>query len=178
MPARRRLLGAAAALLTSPMLAVSRRSRASQSSARVLAFRHTHTGEELSIAYAQGDSYLPQALARVNWFLRDFRTGDVGAIDPQLLDQLHTLAAVTGSHAPYEVISGYRSAATNQALRQKSAGVAEHSLHLDGRAIDIRLADVSLADLRDASISMDAGGVGYYPRSQFVHLDTGPVRRW
>jgi uncharacterized protein YcbK (DUF882 family) len=145
---------------------------------RTLAFRHTHTGEALSIAYAHGDSYLPQALARVNWFLRDFRTEEMRAIDPRLLDQLHALAAVAGSHAPYEVISGYRSTTTNQALRHRGGGVAEHSLHLEGRAIDIRLADVTLADLRDASISLQAGGVGYYPQSQFVHLDTGRVRRW
>jgi uncharacterized protein YcbK (DUF882 family) len=172
------VLGAAAALLTSPILLLSQRSRANQSAVRALSFYHTHTAEALSIAYAQGDSYLPQALVRVSWFLRDFRTGEVGAIDPRLLDQLHVLAAVTGSGAPYEVISGYRSVATNLALRQRGGGVAAHSLHLEGRAIDIRLGNVPLADLRDASISLGAGGVGYYPQSQFVHLDTGGVRRW
>lgn len=175
---RRRIVGAAAALLASPMLVLSRPSRANRGSVRALSFRRTHTGEALSIAYAEGDSYLPQALARVNWFLRDFRTREVGTIDPQLLDQLHALAAVTGSRTPYEVISGYRSTATNQALRRRGGRVAAHSLHLEGQAIDIRLADVSLADLRDASISLRAGGVGYYPQSQFVHLDTGRVRRW
>ena len=177
-PTRRRLLGAAAALLASPILFVSQRSRANQGEERTLSFYHTHTAEALSITYARGDSYLPRAFVQVNWFLRDFRTGEVGAIDPQLLDQLHTLAEVTGSRAPYEVISGFRSVATNQALRQHGGGVAAHSLHLEGRAIDIRLGDVALADLRDASISLGAGGVGYYPQSQFVHLDTGRVRRW
>ena len=96
----------------------------------------------------------------------------------KLLDQLHALATVTGSRAPFEVISGYRSPATNASLRAKSGGVAVHSLHLEGRAIDIRLADVSLADLRDAAISLQAGGVGFYPQSRFVHVDTGRVRRW
>jgi uncharacterized protein YcbK (DUF882 family) len=132
----------------------------------------------LSLAYAAGDAYLSEALARVNWFLRDFRNGESRAIDPQLLDQLHALSAVTGARTPYEVISGYRSPATNELLQRRGGGVATHSLHLEGRAIDVRLADVPLADLRDAATSMRAGGVGYYAQSQFVHLDTGRVRRW
>jgi len=177
-PMRRRLLRAAAGFAATPMLVLAARSYANAPAPRTVSFYHTHTAEALSISYAEGDTYLPQALARVNWFLRDFRNGEVGAIDPQLLDQLHTLAAITGTRSPYEVISGYRSVATNEALRQRSGGVAAHSLHLDGRAIDVRLADVSLSDLRDASMSLRAGGVGYYPQSRFVHLDTGGVRRW
>jgi uncharacterized protein YcbK (DUF882 family) len=144
----------------------------------MLSFHHTHTGEVLSLAYAAGDAYLTDALARVSWFLRDFRNGESKAIDPQLLDQLHTLSAVTGSKASYEVISGYRSPATNELLQRRGGGVATHSLHLEGRAIDVRLADVPLADLRDAATSLRAGGVGFYAQSQFVHLDTGRVRRW
>jgi uncharacterized protein YcbK (DUF882 family) len=167
------------ALLAGPFLAVSRRARAQGASLRTLAFRHTHTGESLAVAYASGDSYLPAALAQVNWFLRDFRNGESRAIDPQLLDQLHALSALTGSRSPFEVISGYRSPATNEALRRHGGGgVATQSLHLEGRAIDIRLADVPLADVRDAALSLRAGGVGYYAQSQFVHLDTGRVRRW
>lgn len=165
-------------MLAGPLLVLSRRARAHGSLLRTLAFRHTHTGESLAIAYASGDSYLPEALARVNWFLRDFRSGESRAIDPQLLDQLHALSALTGSRAPYEVISGYRSPATNEALQRRGGGVATYSLHLEGRAIDIRLADVALADVRDAALSLRAGGVGFYPQSQFVHLDTGRVRRW
>lgn len=160
------------------MLALSRRSFASTSAPRTLAFRHTHTGEQLSIAYAAGDEYFQAALARVSWLLRDFRNGEARPIDVLLLDQLHALVAVTGSRTPFEVISGYRSPATNEALRRRGGGVALHSLHLEGRAIDIRLADVSLADLRDAAISLRAGGVGFYPQSEFVHVDTGRVRRW
>jgi uncharacterized protein YcbK (DUF882 family) len=140
--------------------------------------RHTHTGESLSLAYAHGDAYLPDALARLNWFLRDFRNGESRPIDPQLLDRLHLLGELTGTRAPFEVISGYRSPATNAALQQRGGGVASHSLHLEGRAIDVRLADVALADLRDAATSLRAGGVGFYPESRFVHLDTGRTRRW
>jgi len=176
--ARRRLIGAAAALVAAPLLAVPGRSKASADSLRTLSFRHTHTGESLSLDYAHGDTYLPQALARVNWFLRDFRNGESRPIDPELLDQLHRLANLTRTRAPYEVISGYRSPATNDFLRQRSSGVAEHSLHLEGRAIDVRLADVPLGDLRDAAASLRAGGVGFYPQSHFVHLDTGRLRHW
>jgi uncharacterized protein YcbK (DUF882 family) len=177
-PVRRRFLTAAAAILASPLLALPPRVRANPAPVRTLSFRHTHTGEVLSLAYAAGDAYLTEALARVNWFLRDFRNGESKAIDPRLLDQLHTLSAVTGTKAPYEVISGYRSPATNELLQRHGGGVATQSLHLEGRAIDIRLADLPLADLRDAAVSLRSGGVGFYAQSQFVHLDTGRVRRW
>lgn len=176
--ARRRFLGVAAGMLAFPMLAIPRRSRASLAEPRRLSFVHTHTAERLAIAYAAGDDYFPDALATVNRFLRDFRNGEIHPIDPRLLDQLHQLATVTGAKASYEVISGYRSPATNQALHERSGGVATHSLHLEGRAIDIRAPDVPLADLRDAALSLRAGGVGYYPSSRFVHVDTGPPRRW
>ncbi len=159
-PARRRVLAASAAAVAAPFLVFSRRSSAAATAARSLAFRHTHTGESLAM------------------FLRDFRNGAVQPIDPQLLDQLHQVAALTGSRAPYEVISGYRSPATNEALHRNGRGVATRSLHLEGRAIDVRLADVPLADLRDAALSLKAGGVGFYAGSRFVHLDTGRVRRW
>lgn len=178
LPPRRRALLRVAGALAFPMLALARRSHAALAPVRELSLLHTHTGETLRIGYARGDAYLPAALARIHWLLRDFRTGDVSPIDPQLLDQLHALAAATGSRCAFQVISGYRSRSTNEALRQRGGGVASHSLHLQGRAIDIRLADVGLADLRDAAISLQAGGVGFYPQSQFVHVDTGRVRRW
>lgn len=177
-PARRRLLAAGAAVLAFSLLALPRHARANAEPLRMLSFRHTHTGETLSLAYAAGGTYLTEGLARVNWFLRDFRNGESRAIDPQLLDQLQMLSALTRSKAPYEVISGYRSPATNESLQRRGGGVATHSLHLEGRAIDVRLADVPLAELRDAATSLRAGGVGYYPQAQFVHLDTGRVRRW
>jgi len=174
---RRGLLLAGASLLTFPMLALPRRAGAAIAGDRTLAFRHAHTGEALSLAYASGDTYIPGALARIDWLLRDFRNGETHAIDPRLLDQLHALARITGSQAPYEIISGFRSPATNAMLGRRG-GVAKGSLHLQGRAIDVRLADVPLADLRDAATSLRAGGVGYYAQSRFVHLDTGRVRRW
>ncbi len=174
---RRRALGAGLALAAAPFVALPRRAHAAVG--RTLAFRHTHTGESLVVTYANGDGYLGAALARIEWLLRDFRTGESKPIDPGLLDQLHTLALATRSRMPYEVISGYRSPATNLALQRRGGGgVATHSLHLEGRAIDIRLADVPLADVRDAALSLRAGGVGFYPQSQFVHLDTGRARRW
>lgn len=175
---RRHLLAAGAAFVALPTLALPRRARAAQGPVRTLSFLHTHTGEALSLVYAAGGSYVTEALARINWLLRDFRNGETRPIDPELLDRLHTLAEVTGTRGPYEVISGYRSPETNAALRRHRGGVASHSLHLEGRAIDIRLPDVPLPDLRDAALSLRAGGVGYYADSRFVHVDTGRLRRW
>jgi len=145
---------------------------------RSIAFQHTHTGESLSLVYAVGDDYLPEALSAIDRLLRDHRDNRVHPMDPALLDQLNQLASITGTKQPFQVICGYRSEATNEMLRARSRGVAEHSLHPLGQAIDIRLADIPLADLRDAALSLKAGGVGYYAGSNFVHVDTGRVRRW
>ena len=145
---------------------------------RALRFDNLHTNEKLSVEYFAAGRYLPDAMSAVNYLLRDFRTGDVGTIDPALLDLLHGVAAMTGSKRAFDVISGYRSPATNETLRQSGSGVASGSLHLRGQAIDIRLADVPLATLRDAARSMRSGGVGYYAASDFVHVDTGRVRYW
>lgn len=170
-PARRRFVAALGFLpFTSPSVWAA--------SARTLRFDHLHTGEKLEIEYFAGGNYVDEALASVNHLLRDFRTGDVGRIDAGLLDLLASLAAATGSRRPFEVISGYRSIITNEALRQRSGGVASGSLHTRGQAIDIRLADVPLGTLRDAARSLRAGGVGFYPTSNFVHVDTGRVRHW
>ena len=176
-PARRRLCATGALALAFPMLALPSRARAA-ASARSLALSNTHTGEAITVRYARGEAYIPDALRALDHFLRDFRTNETHAIEPQLFDQLHDLAAITGTSAPFQVISGYRSEATNRGLRAASRGVASHSLHLEGRAIDIRLVDVKLDDLRDAAISLKSGGVGYYRDSDFVHIDTGRVRRW
>lgn len=175
---RRRVLSLGAATMCVPLLLLSGRAASAAALPRALSFLHTHTGESLSLVYAHGERYLVDALARVNWFLRDFRNGESHPIDPQLLDQLHAVRELTGSRAPFEVISGYRSAATNQALQRSGRGVATHSLHLEGRAIDVRLADVALSDLRDAAMSLQAGGVGFYAETRFVHLDTGRARHW
>ena len=161
-----------------PVLAIPRALWALPTGARALNFIHTHTGERLSVEYFDRGGYLPDALTTVNHFLRDFRTGDVHAIDPDLLDLLHHLTHLTGSVRPFQVISGYRSRATNEMLRHRSEGVASGSLHMQGQAIDIRLADVPLGALRDAALATRRGGVGYYPASDFVHVDTGRVRAW
>ncbi|WP_427312575.1 YcbK family protein [Cupriavidus sp. H39] len=147
--------------------------------ARTLAFDHTHTGERVSLVYAVGDRFVPDALTTLNGFLRDHYSGKVGTIDPQLFDLLFQVRRELGTDQPFQVISGYRSPATNSRLRStRGGGVAKHSLHMDGKAIDIRLAGVSLADVRDAAKSLQGGGVGYYESDQFVHIDTGRVRYW
>ena len=176
---RRRLVAGVCIALAAPMLCLPRRARA-DAAPRLLRFEHTHTGERLALTYAVGDQYVAGALEVIGHFLRDFRNGATHAIDPGLLDQLHLLAAATATRSPFQVISAYRSPETNAMLRREGHGVAAQSLHLKGQAIDIRLADIALCDLRDAALSLQAGGVGYYPsaESNFVHVDTGRVRRW
>lgn len=161
-----------------PILALPRGLLARSAATRTLDFVHTHTGERLAVEYFGSGAYVPDALATVNRFLRDFRTGDIHPIDPNLLDLLYTLTDLTGSARPFQVISGYRSPATNSMLRRHSEGVAAGSLHMRGQAIDIRLADVPLVKLRKAATTVRRGGVGYYPSPDFVHVDTGRVRTW
>jgi uncharacterized protein YcbK (DUF882 family) len=143
-----------------------------------LSFVHTHTGETLSVDYRSDGVYLANSLAQVNQFLRDFRTGELHVMDPQLLDILYHLQVLADRDVTYEVISAYRSPETNSALHQHSAGVAEHSLHMEGRAIDVRMTGLSTRTLRDHALSLGSGGVGFYAKSDFVHLDTGRVRTW
>jgi uncharacterized protein YcbK (DUF882 family) len=145
---------------------------------RALSLDNLHTGEKLNAVYWDGGAYVPDALAAINQVLRDFRTGDVHPIAPPLLDLLVTLRGQLGTRGPFEVISGYRSPATNAMLAHEGGGVASKSFHMKGMAIDIRLPDTALAHLHDAALSLGRGGVGYYPHSDFVHVDVGPVRRW
>ena len=145
---------------------------------RLLDFYHTHTGEELTVVYFANGEYVPQALEQVNEFLRDFRNGDVIPIDPGLLDLLFQVKLETQTESPFEVISAYRSPQTNEMLRSNGRGVAKKSMHLLGKAIDIRLRDVEIGELRTVALELQRGGVGYYPKSNFVHVDTGRVRRW
>jgi uncharacterized protein YcbK (DUF882 family) len=145
---------------------------------RKVALHNLHTNEDISITYWQDGGYLPDALAEVNHVLRDFRTGDVHDIHPELLDLLHTLTGELALDAPLQVISGYRSPKTNARLAASSRGVAHHSLHMEGKAIDIRAPGVPLARLHQTALRLGAGGVGYYPSSDFVHVDIGPVRHW
>lgn len=174
---RRRLLHLAAA---TALPLVARQAHASAwRGERALALVHTHTRERVALTYAAEGQYLPDALERMNRFLRDHYTGEVGLIDPPLLDLLHGVQRLLGHARAFEVISGYRCPATNTRLRREGGGgVATRSLHMDGKAIDVRLPGVPLAELRDAALELRAGGVGYYPGQQFVHVDTGRVRRW
>lgn len=144
---------------------------------RRLAFYHTHTDERLQVTYLADGRLIPESLAQVNYLLRDFRNDEVHPIDPDLLDTLHQVCGLCGG-GTFEIISGYRSPETNQLLRKRSRGVARASFHLQGRAIDIRLSGFDTARLRDAALTLQRGGVGYYASSDFVHLDTGRVRTW
>ncbi len=153
--------------------------RGSVADVRALSLVHTHTHERIQLVYAVAESYVPEALTALNRFLRDHYSGDVGPIDPRLFDLLHQAQALVGGARPFEVISGYRCPTTNATLREtRGGGVAKNSLHMEGRAIDVRLPGVALADLRDAALSLKAGGVGFYQSQQFVHIDTGRVRHW
>ena len=174
-------LGGAAAV---PALAATAGLTAAQASLhppRTLALVHTHTHEAVDLVYGIGPRYLPEALGVLDHFLRDHYSGAVGRIDPGVYELLHGVRRLLGldGGAPFEVISGYRAPATNARLRAtRGGGVAQHSLHMEGRAIDVRLPGVPLSALRDAARALAGGGVGYYPREQFVHLDTGRVRHW
>ena len=145
---------------------------------RSLSFFHTHTHETLEVTYSVGGEYVESALEEINDFLADFRTGDEIVIDPLLLDYIYDVRASLHSNGTYEVISAYRSPKTNEKLRSKSNGVAKKSQHLLGKAIDVRLRNINSRDLRDAALKIKRGGVGYYKKSDFVHMDTGRVRHW
>ena len=182
-PRRRWLRQAASTTLALALPGLSATARATAFATarpeRDLAFAHTHTGERLSLVYAVGDRYLDDSLFSLNHFLRDHYSGEQGVMDPRLFDLLHRLRLELDTRQNVEVISAYRSPSTNERLRTtRAGGVAKRSLHMDGRAMDIRLPGVPLADVRQAALSLRLGGVGYYPREQFVHVDTGPVRHW
>lgn len=177
---RRLFLSRAAKLaMAGVVLPLAKPALAALPNARSLEFDHTHTGERVSVVFAVGAHYVPDGLSTLNRFLRDHYSGEIGQIDPQLFDLLYRTRQELGSDQPLHVISGYRCAATNFRLRNsRGGGVARNSLHMQGKAIDIRIPGVPLSDLRDAAMSQSVGGVGFYPRDRFVHLDTGKVRHW
>ena len=142
-----------------------------------MSFYHNHTGERIEINYS-GLGCTSSTLKKLNYFLRDFRTEDVHTIDPTLLNILYSIQQKSGSKGVIEIISGYRSPATNKKLHSKNSGVAKQSLHMKGQALDFRLTDLKTRDLRDVAISLHQGGVGYYSKSDFVHIDTGRHRTW
>ncbi len=152
--------------------------RAALAVPRKLSFYHTHTGETLSATYWQNGMYDTRALGELNYILRDFVNGQEVSIDRRLLDLLADLHRQLGSHAPFDIISAYRSPSTNAVLRANSDGVAKNSYHMKAMAIDVRLKDVPLDRLHRVAVDMKRGGVGIYRTSDFVHVDVGPVRYW
>jgi uncharacterized protein YcbK (DUF882 family) len=150
----------------------------SPSGESTLSFRHLHTGERLDVTYRERGVLLAEAVAEITHLLRDFRTAEIHAIDVKLLDTLTVLRKRFGGRGRFDVISGYRSPQTNEMLRDRSTGVAKNSLHMYGRAIDVRLTGIETKSLRDAAVALRRGGVGYYAKSDFVHLDTGRFRTW
>jgi uncharacterized protein YcbK (DUF882 family) len=147
--------------------------------ARQLHLYHTHTHEHLDIVYRHGDRYDLEALKLLDHFLRDHRTGEVRDYDPRVFDLLSDLTDSLGEpDAEISVVCGYRTSWSNQFLRRRSSAVAKHSLHMRAMAIDIRIPGVTTETLRDAALQLHRGGVGYYQREQFVHVDVGRVRRW
>ena len=169
-------LGVGAGLVAVPALA--RVALPPATGERVLSFYNTHTGEHTRATYWADGEYVASELATLDQLLRDFRSGEVAAMDRRLFDILYDLQQLTAASGTFQVISGYRSPATNAQLRRHSDGVAQNSLHTRGQAIDIRLAGVELRDLHRAALSLRAGGVGYYADSGFIHVDTGRVRAW
>ncbi len=150
---------------------------ATPSPPKSLCFYHTHTGERMEIDYQPG-GYKGEVRRSLEYFLRDFRTGEQHALDPALFDSLYTIQNCCGSPVSIEVISAYRSPKTNAYLRKNSSGVARKSLHMQGRALDLRVRELSTKMLRELALKNHHGGVGYYPKSDFIHLDTGHKRSW
>lgn len=164
---------AAAAFIPSPAEAALR-----TKVERAVALHNIHTGESLNTTYWANGHYQPGSLHQLNRILRDHYSGDIHNIDPQVIDLLCALQHRLGTKKPFQIISGYRSPTTNAMLAAESDGVAQNSLHMVGKAIDIRMDGVSVRNLGRAAKSLRAGGVGQYPRSNFVHVDVGKVRYW
>ena len=176
--ARRRFILGFAAPLALALVGLPPRQAEAARRQRSILLHHCHTGETLKTVYFADGRYLPEALRAVTRHLRDWRDGTTRPIDPRLLDLLWSLRRKLDVDAPVEVFCGYRSPETNAMLRRRSRGVARNSLHMQGMAIDFRVPSRSLRAVRAAAVSLKAGGVGYYPRSGFVHVDTGDVRYW
>lgn len=175
---RRWALKAAICLGAIPIAPVSMASTTTTSSPRNLALVNMHTGESLEITYFDGNAYIPDALGRINELMRDHRAEQVHDMSTTLLDTLHDLRANIGADQPFQLLSGYRSPQTNAMLRSKRTGVAKRSYHMQGLAADIRLQGFKLSALRKQALALKTGGVGYYPKSGFIHVDVGPVRAW
>jgi len=178
-PARRRFLhGLMIGLPAAAAFASGGRAFAAALERRSISLVNTHTGEQLAVDYFRSGEWCEDSLFALDHLLRDHRSGDVAHMDRRLFDLLHDVAVSAGREPRYEVISGYRSPQTNAMLSASSNGVAKRSLHTEGRAIDVRLAGYRTDWLRDLALAAQQGGVGYYRKSDFVHMDTGRVRSW
>ncbi len=176
---RRRLLSTAGMMVGASAAGILKSGAAEDDGRpRRIVLKNLHTPESLDIVYRRGNDYVPEAIAAIEVLLRDYRTGARHPIDPTLMDYLYEVAQVAGVDPEFAVISGYRSPQTNAMLHERSGGVASRSLHMEGRAIDVRLHRIDCASLADKALCMQRGGVGYYNRSDFVHLDTGRFRTW
>lgn len=178
---RRRLLRlglAAAGALAAPSLTLPGLAMADPVAPRRLRLHNLHTGDKLDAVYFESGRYVPDALSEARRVLRDWRNGEEHLMDPGLFDAMHLISDKLETSQPLQIISGYRSSRTNAMLHARSSGVASKSQHTFGKACDVRIEGVALKDLHKAALSVAAGGVGYYPVSNFVHVDVGPVRRW
>jgi uncharacterized protein YcbK (DUF882 family) len=172
-------LSSAGVCSPSPAASAQELSAEANQEQHLLLLYNTHTGERIKIVYRRGEQYLPAALAKLDYFLRDHRTGDIRHFDPRLYDILSDLAASVGRPgAEIDIVCGYRTPTTNEFLRSHTAGVAKNSLHIQAEAIDLRMPGIDTLQLRRAALALARGGVGYYPRSDFIHVDTGRVRQW
>jgi len=169
---------AAAGFVPAASASMMARDDYSMNGARRVSFRNSHTGETFSGVYRVGDKYLPDAFDQINIVMRDFRSNEIFPIDPRVIDIIYTVHQQTRSHEPYEILSGYRCPKTNARLRRGGEGVAKNSLHMTGQAVDLRLPGFNTRRIREIAVSLRAGGVGYYPKSDFVHMDSGDVRSW
>ena len=157
----------------------SQRSSSPDNQEHLLLLYNTHTAERIDIVYRRGDEYIPDALAKLDYFLRDHRTGDVRHIDPRLYDILSDLSVSVGHRGgEIDIVCGYRTSSTNESLRARTTGVAKNSLHIQAEAIDLRMPGIDTLKLRKAALALGRGGVGYYPHSDFIHVDVGRVRQW
>lgn len=170
-------LGLAGTLASIVPLGFANEANAARTQWRVR-FRQAHTGETFNGVYRVGDQYIPEAFEKLNYVLRDFRTGEIFPMDPRVIDIMALVQKKAGQREPIEILSGYRSPKTNAGLRKNSSGVAKNSFHMYGQALDMHIKGFSTASLRNVAKSLRAGGVGYYPRSSFVHVDTGAIRSW
>ncbi|TKI07504.1 YcbK family protein [Martelella alba] len=175
---RRHFLALSCAAVGAALLPATSHAMLSTPRPRILRLNNLNTGETLKAEFFNGKSYNPEELARLNHFFRDFRLNKIIKIDPRLFDHLYRLQTLLETSRPVQLISGYRSRETNNELRARSSGVAKHSYHTLGRAMDFHIEGIQLANIRKAALKLRMGGVGYYPSSHFVHIDTGPVRTW